>query len=78
MIAQQCDLDAGDFQIVIGDTHLYENHLEQARLQLTRDPLPLPQLKIHRKPPSIFDYKFEDFEVMNYQFHPHIAAAVAV
>ena len=78
MIAQQCDLDVGDFQIVIGDTHLYENHLEQARLQLTRDPLPLPQLKIHRKPPSIFDYKFEDFEVVNYQFHPHIAAAVAV
>jgi len=78
MIAQQCDLDAGDFQIVIGDTHLYENHLEQARLQLTRDPLPLPKLKIHRKPPSIFDYKYEDFEVVNYQFHPHIAAAVAV
>jgi thymidylate synthase len=78
MMAQQCDLDPGDFSIVIGDTHLYENHLEQARLQLTRDPLPLPQLVIHRKPSSIFDYKFEDFEIMNYQFHPHIAAKVAV
>ncbi|HVF23109.1 MAG TPA: thymidylate synthase [Pyrinomonadaceae bacterium] len=78
MMAQQCDLDVGDFSIVLGDTHLYENHLEQARLQITRDPLPLPQLKIHRKPPSIFDYKFEDFEIVNYQFHPHIAAKVAV
>ena len=78
MMAQQCDLDAGDFSIVIGDTHLYENHLEQARLQITRDPLPLPQLNIHRKPSSIFDYKFEDFEIVNYQFHPHIAAKVAV
>ena len=78
MMAQQCDLDAGDFSIVIGDTHLYENHLEQARLQITRDPLPLPQLNIHRKPSSIFDYKFEDFEIVNYKFHPHIAAKVAV
>ncbi|MCA1579554.1 MAG: thymidylate synthase [Acidobacteria bacterium] len=78
MMAQQCDLDVGDFSIVIGDTHLYENHLEQARLQITRDPLPLPQLTIHRKPPSIFDYKFEDFEIVNYQSHPHIAAKVAI
>jgi thymidylate synthase len=78
MMAQQCDLDVGDFSIVIGDTHLYENHLEQARLQITRESLPLPQLMIHRKPPSIFDYKFEDFEIVNYQFHPHIAAKVAV
>lgn len=78
MIAQQCDLDVGDFQIVLGDTHLYENHLEQARLQLSREPLPLPQLVIHRKPASIFDYVFEDFEIVNYQFHPHIAAKVAV
>jgi len=78
MMAQQCDLGVGDFQIVIGDTHLYENHLEQARLQITRDPLPLPELKILRKPASIFDYKYEDFELLNYQFHPHIAAAVAV
>ncbi|HEY2963889.1 MAG TPA: thymidylate synthase [Pyrinomonadaceae bacterium] len=78
MIAQQCDLGVGDFQIVIGDTHLYENHLEQAQLQSTRTPLPPPQLVIHRKPASIFDYKFEDFEIVNYQFHPHIAAKVAV
>lgn len=78
MMAQQCDLDAGEFSIVLGDTHLYENHLEQARLQITRDPLPLPQLVIHRKPASIFDYVFEDFEIVNYQFHPHIAAKVAV
>jgi thymidylate synthase len=78
MMAQQCDLDVGDFSIVIGDTHLYENHLEQAQLQITRTPLALPQLVIHRKPPSIFDYKFEDFEIVNYQFHPHIAAKVAV
>lgn len=78
MMAQQCDLDVGDFSIVIGDTHLYENHIEQARLQITRDPLPPPQLMIHRKPPSIFDYKFEDVEIVNYQFHPHIAAKVAV
>jgi thymidylate synthase len=78
MMAQQCDLEVGDFQIVIGDTHLYDNHLPQAQLQLTRDPLPLPQLMIHRKPASIFDYRFEDFEIANYQFHPHIAAKVAV
>ena len=78
MMAQQCDLGVGEFSIVLGDTHLYENHLEQAKLQITREPLPLPQLVIHRKPPSIFDYKFEDFEIVNYQFHPHIAAKVAV
>jgi thymidylate synthase len=78
MIAQQCDLDVGDFQIVIGDTHLYENHLDQARLQLQRDPLPPPQLKIRRRPACITDYTFEDFEIVNYQFHPHIAAPVAI
>ncbi len=78
MIAQQCDLGVGDFQIVTGDTHLYENHLEQARLQLTREPYPLGQLKIRRKPRTIFDYEYEDFEFINYQFHPHIPAPVAV
>jgi thymidylate synthase len=78
MIAQQCDLGVGDFQIVTGDTHLYDNHLEQAKLQLTREPYPLPQLKIPRRPATIFDYNFEDFEIMNYQFHPHITASVAV
>lgn len=78
MVAQQCDLEVGDLQLVTGDTHLYENHLSQARLQLTRNPLSLPQLGIKRKPPSIFDYEFEDFEFINYQFHPHIPAPVAI
>jgi thymidylate synthase len=78
MIAQQCDLSVGDFQIVTGDTHLYENHLPQAELQLTREPFPLPQLNIARKPAKIFDYCFEDFEIQNYQSHPHIPASVAV
>lgn len=78
MIAQQCDLEVGDLQIVTGDTHLYENHLEQACLQLTRNPLPPPQLKIKRRPGSIADYRFEDFEIINYQFHPHIAAPIAI
>jgi thymidylate synthase len=78
MMAQQCDLEAGDLQIVTGDTHLYENHLDQAHLQLTRTPLPLPQLNIRRRPASISEYKFDDFEIVNYQFHPHIAAPVAI
>jgi thymidylate synthase len=78
MIAQQCDLGVGDFQIVTGDTHLYENHLPQAELQLTREPFPLPQLNIARKPATVFDYRFEDFEIQNYQSHPHIPASVAV
>ena len=78
MIAQQCDLEAGDFIWTGGDCHIYSNHLEQVRLQLGREPHPLPKLVIKRKPDSIFDYKFEDFELVNYQSHPHIAAPVAV
>lgn len=78
MIAQQCDLGVGDFVWTGGDCHIYLNHIEQVKLQLTRDPYPLPQLVIKRKPDSIFDYKFEDFEILNYQAHPHIAAPVAV
>lgn len=78
MIAQQCDLDVGDFIWTGGDTHLYSNHLEQANLQLTREPLPLPTLNIKRKPDSIFDYVFEDFELVGYESHPHIKAPVAV
>jgi thymidylate synthase len=78
MIAQQCDLDAGEFIWTGGDCHIYLNHLEQARLQLGREPFPPPQLIIKRKPESIFDYRFEDFEVANYQAHPRIAAPVAV
>lgn len=78
MIAQQCDLDVGEFIWTGGDCHLYLNHLEQTQLQITREPYPLPQLVIKRKPASIFDYVYEDFEIVNYQFHPHIAAKVAV
>jgi thymidylate synthase len=78
MLAQQCDLDVGEFVWTGGDCHLYLNHLEQSDLQLSRSPLPLPQLKLRRRPPSIFDYQYEDFEIVNYQFHPAIKAPVAV
>lgn len=78
MMAQQCDLEPGDFIWTGGDTHLYSNHLEQARLQLSREPLALPRLDIKRRPESIFDYRFEDFEIIGYQAHPHIPAPVAV
>lgn len=78
MVAQQCDLDVGDFIWTGGDTHLYSNHLEQARLQLSREPLPLPRLEFKRRPDSIFDYKFEDFDIVGYQAHPGIPAPIAV
>jgi thymidylate synthase len=78
MMAQQCDLEPGEFIWTGGDCHLYANHLEQARTQLEREPFPLPQLRIRRRPPTLFDYRFEDFEIMNYQHHPAIAAPVAV
>ena len=78
MIAQQSDLGVGEFIWTGGDCHLYLNHLEQVEQQLAREPLPLPRLAIKRKPESIFDYAFEDFEVLNYESHPHIKAAVAV
>lgn len=78
MFAQQCDLQPGDFVWTGGDVHLYANHLEQANLQLSRQPYALPQLNIRRKPDSIFDYKFEDFEILNYQAHPSIKAPIAV
>ncbi|MEJ2127678.1 MAG: thymidylate synthase [Woeseiaceae bacterium] len=78
MLAQQTDLNVGDFVWTGGDCHLYLNHLEQADEQLQREPLPLPRLAIKRRPPSIFDYEFEDFEILNYEAHPHIKAAVAV
>lgn len=77
MVAQQCDLEVGEIIHSIGDLHLYSNHLEQARLQLTREPRALPKLVIKRKPDSIFDYKFEDFEVVDYDPHPHIPAPIA-
>ena len=78
MIAQQCDLDVGDFIWTGGDVHLYLNHLEQANEQLKREPYPLPKLKINRMPASIFDYKYEDFELINYESHPHISAPISI
>jgi thymidylate synthase len=78
MVAQQCDMEPGEFIWTGGDTHLYSNHLEQARLQLTREFMALPTLQIKRRPPSIFDYKYEDFEIVGYQAHPHIPAPVAI
>lgn len=78
MFAQQAGLGVGDFVWTGGDCHLYLNHLEQADEQLTREPLPLPRLAIKRRPGSIFDYEFDDFEILNYESHPHIRAAVAV
>lgn len=78
MVAQQCALEVGDFVWTGGDVHLYDNHIEQAQLQLTREPYPLPTLFIKRTPASIFEYRFEDFEVQNYQAHPGIKAPIAV
>jgi len=78
LIAQQCDLEVGEFVWTGGDCHLYANHIQQAKLQLSRTPFALPSLNIVRKPVSIFTYDFADFEIINYQAHPHIKAAVAV
>jgi len=78
MLAQQANLKVGDFVWTGGDCHLYLNHLEQADEQLARELLPLPTLAIKRRAPSIFDYTFDDFEILNYEAHPHIKAAVAV
>jgi thymidylate synthase len=78
MLAQQCDLDVGDFVWTGGDCHLYNNHAEQVALQLTREARPYPHLHVKRRPASIFDYDFEDFEVQGYDPHPLIKAPVAV
>lgn len=78
MFAQQCDLLPGEFVWTGGDVHIYTNHIEQANLQLSRQPYHVPQLNIKRRPPSIFDYQFEDFEIVNYQSHPSIKAPIAV
>jgi thymidylate synthase len=78
MLAQVCDMDLGDFVWTGGDTHLYSNHFEQAQLQLTRTPFPLPKMKINPEVKDIFNFKFEDFELANYQCHPAIKAPVAV
>jgi thymidylate synthase len=78
MLAQQCDLEPGELVWTGGDCHLYLNHLQQAQEQLARQPYPLPRLAIKRRPPTIFDYAYEDFEIVNYQHHPAIKAPVAV
>jgi thymidylate synthase len=78
MVAQQCDLQLGEFVWTGGDVHLYSNHFEQAKTQLSREPFALPRLEIKRKPASIFEYEFEDFEILNYQSHPGIKAPIAV
>jgi thymidylate synthase len=78
MIAQQCDLEVGELIWTGGDVHIYLNHLEQVKLQLTREPYELPKLVIHRKPESIFDYRFEDFEIVGYQYHKGIKAPIAI
>jgi thymidylate synthase len=78
MLAQQCDLEAGEIIVCTGDSHIYSNHMEQVKEQLGRKPRELPQLRILRKPATIYDYRFEDFELQDYDPHPHISAPVAV
>jgi thymidylate synthase len=78
LFAHQCKLEPGEFVWTGGDVHLYLNHLDQANLQLSREPFPLPRLKIKRDPGSLFDYAFDDFEITDYQYHPGIKAPIAV
>jgi thymidylate synthase len=78
MVAAQCGLGVGDFIWSGGDCHLYLNHLEQVDLQLSREPLPLPRLRLARVPPSIFEHRYEDFEILDYRAHPAIKAPIAV
>ena len=78
MLAQQCDLNVGDFIWTGGDVHLYLNHMEQAKEQLLREPYELPKLNIKRKPDSIYDYAYDDFDLVNYQCHPHIKAPISI
>ncbi len=78
MVAQVCDMEAAEFVHTLGDAHIYSNHFEQTELQLSRDPKPLPQMIINPEVKDIFDFKFEDFELVNYESHPHIKAPVAV
>lgn len=77
MVAQQCNLEPGEIIHSFGDLHLYSNHLDQAKLQLSREPRKLPKLIIKRKPESIFDYQYDDFEILDYEPHPHISAPIA-
>lgn len=78
MIAQVCNLKVGKFVHTLGDAHLYLNHLDQAKLQLSRKTMNLPQLKLNQKVCSIFDFKYEDIEILNYESHPGISAPIAV
>lgn len=78
MVAQQCDLQPGEFIWTGGDCHIYNNHVEQVQLQLTREPFPYPELRLRRRPPTLFDYDFDDFEFVDYRHHPPIKAPVAV
>lgn len=78
MLAQQCDLEPGEIIITTGDSHLYSNHMEQVQEQLSREPRALPRMNILRRPDSIYDYCFEDFELVDYNTHGHISAPVAV
>ena len=78
MVAQACQLQAGDFVHTFGDAHLYLNHIDQARLQITRQPYPKPRIVISQDVQSIFDFKYEDFELLDYQSHPHIRAEISV
>jgi len=78
LLAQQCDYGVGELIFCGADTHIYLNHLEQVRLQLGREPYPLPTLVLHRRPLSLFEYRYEDIEIRNYRYHPAIPAPVAV
>jgi thymidylate synthase len=78
MVAQVCDLEPGDFVHSFGDVHLYNNHIEQAKLQLSRTPFPLPTMKLNPEVKDIFGFRYEDFELQNYQSHPGIKAPVAI
>ena len=78
MIAHVCNLKVGDFIHTFGDAHIYTNHFDQVKLQVKREPKKLPELKINRNVESIFDFKFDDFEILNYDPHPHIKGAVSI
>ncbi|MCD4731274.1 MAG: thymidylate synthase, partial [Bacteroidales bacterium] len=78
MMAQVTDLKPGEFVHTLGDAHIYLNHIDQVKLQLTREPFPLPEMKINPDVKNIFDFKFEDFELINYQSHPHIKGEISV
>ena len=78
MMAQVCDLEVGDFVHTLGDAHIYTNHFEQTELQLSRDPRPLPKMKINPDVKNIFDFTIDDFELIEYDPHPHIKGKVAV